>query len=194
LFVTKSTIAIEGDPVKVAAPPCHTRGMTGDVATRNGWLRLSDADLLRQCLEENYKASGPGGQHRNKVATAVRLHHEPSGVTAHGEETRSQAENRRHALSRLRERIAFTIRARFDLDAPDAPPELVAQRRGGGLLAVNPKNPSFPLIAATALDALAAADGSYAAAARALGLTTSQLLKFLQSDRELWRAVSESRR
>ena len=127
------------------------------------------------------------------METAVRLHHGPSGVTASGEETRSQEENRRHAVHRLRDKIAFTVRAPFDLDAPDVPPELVAQRRGESL-SVNPKNPSFPLIAATALDALEAAAGSYAKAARALGVTTSQLLKFLQSDRELWRAVSESRR
>jgi hypothetical protein len=167
--------------------------MTSEVIARNTWLRLSNADLLRQCREEHYRASGPGGQHRNKVSTAVRLHHELSGLSAHGEETRSQAENRRHALSRLRERIAFTIRAPFELDAPGLPPELVAQRRGSGLLSVNAKNPSFPLIAATALDALAAAGGSYASAARALGVSTSQLLKFLQSDRELWRAVSEAR-
>jgi len=59
---------------------------------------------------------------------------------------------------------------------------------------VNPKNPNFPLIAATALDALEAAGGSYADGARALGVTTSQLLKLLKSDRELWRAVSEGRR
>jgi hypothetical protein len=58
---------------------------------------------------------------------------------------------------------------------------------------VNPKNRNFPLIAATALDALAAGSGSYAAAAQLLGVSTSQLLKFLQSDRELWRAVSEGR-
>jgi hypothetical protein len=168
--------------------------MNADASNRNGWLRLTDTDLLRQCREERYRASGPGGQHRNKVETAVRLHHGPSGLTARGEETRSQEENRRHALARLRERIAFTVRARFDLDAPDVPPEFDAQRGRGGTLAVNPKNQHFPLIVATSLDALEAAGGSYANAARTLGVTTSQLLKFLKSDRELWRAVSENRR
>jgi hypothetical protein len=158
---------------------------------RNGWLRLPDADLLRQCREERYKSSGPGGQHRNKVETAVRLHHDASGVTAQGEETRSQDENRRHALKRLREKIAFAVRSPFNLDAPDVPPEFAAQRGRSGSLAANTKNPNFPLVAATALDALAAAGNSYAAAAHALGVTTSQLRKFLQSDRELWRAVSE---
>jgi hypothetical protein len=162
-----------------------------DARTRNGWLRASDTNLLRQCREERYKSSGPGGQHRNKVETAVRLHHSPSGVTASGEETRSQEENRRHAIHRLREKIAFSARSPFDPQSPDLPPEFVAQRGRNGSLAVNAKNPNFGLIAATALDALAAAEGSYATAARALGITTSQLRKFLQSHRELWRAVSE---
>jgi len=164
-----------------------------DAATRNGWLRLASRELLADCREEHYRASGPGGQHRNKVETAVRLHHAPTGLIAQGQETRSQEDNRRHALNRLRERIAREIRAPFDLNAPVLPPELAAQVDAKGRLAVNPKNPAFALIVATALDALEAAEGSYAKAAHGLGITTSQLLKFLQSDREVWRKVNESR-
>jgi hypothetical protein len=125
------------------------------------------------------------------VETAIRLHHTPSGITAQAGETRSLAENRRHALRRLRERIAFELRAPFDLESPALPTEFIAQRGPTDKLAVNPKNPVFPLMAAIALDALAAAGGGYAAAAEALGVTTSQLLRFLKSDRELWRGASQ---
>lgn len=50
---------------------------------------------------ETYKASGPGGQHRNKRETAVRIRHLPSGVTALATEHRSQARNKALALRRL---------------------------------------------------------------------------------------------
>ncbi len=160
---------------------------------REGWLRLDDEALLKQCRQERYRSSGPGGQRRNKVETAIRLHHGPSGLSAQAEESRYLRENRLRALRRLRERIALEVRARFDLDAPALPPELLGQRGPKGTLAVNPSNPAYPVIVATALDALAAAGGSYATAARALGITTSQLLRFLKSDAEVWRSVNESR-
>lgn len=55
---------------------------------------------------EFYKSSGPGGQHKNKRSTAVRITHLPSGIKAIAEEERSQAANKEIALRRLKERLA----------------------------------------------------------------------------------------
>ncbi len=160
---------------------------------RNAWLRLDDVALLKECQQERYRASGPGGQRRNKVETAIRLHHRSSGLMAQAEESRYLQENRTRALRRLRERMALELRIPFDLEAPPSVPEILAQRGPKGRLSVNPRNRGYPIIVATVLDALEAAEGSYAKAARALGLTTSQLLRFLRSDPHVWRAAPRPR-
>jgi protein subunit release factor A len=54
---------------------------------------------------ETFKASGPGGQHRNKRETAVRVRHLPSGITALATEHRSQARNKALAFRRLELRV-----------------------------------------------------------------------------------------
>ena len=61
--------------------------------------------LKKQVIIETYRSSGPGGQRKNKVETAVRLRHLPSGMTVVATEQRSQAENRRVAFERLRDRL-----------------------------------------------------------------------------------------
>ncbi len=63
------------------------------------------AKLEAECDLEFFKASGPGGQHRNKRETAVRIHHRPSGVTVAAVERRSQAMNREEAFRRLVEKL-----------------------------------------------------------------------------------------
>ena len=68
------------------------------------WL-LEDEALLAQCEVQAHRASGPGGQHRNKAETAVRLVHLPTGVRVEGKDERSRTQNLRIALGRLREKL-----------------------------------------------------------------------------------------
>ncbi len=66
---------------------------------------ISPAALDAQTRLEYFVAGGPGGQHRNKTETGVRLHHAPSGIIVTATERRSQHENRVIAFERLRERL-----------------------------------------------------------------------------------------
>ena len=64
-------------------------------------------DILEEEVElEFLKGSGPGGQHRNKRETGVRLRHPPSGVTVMATERRSQLRNRELAFERLISRLS----------------------------------------------------------------------------------------
>ncbi|MEO5718120.1 MAG: peptide chain release factor-like protein [Chthoniobacterales bacterium] len=60
-------------------------------------LGIQEADLK----ESFARSSGPGGQHVNKVSTAVTLKHLPSGLSVTVQDSRSQARNRQLALERL---------------------------------------------------------------------------------------------
>jgi protein subunit release factor B len=64
--------------------------------------RMEKLGVRESDLEETFAhSSGPGGQNVNKVATAVRLRHRPSGVSVTVQDSRSQLRNRRLARERL---------------------------------------------------------------------------------------------
>ena len=73
-------------------------------------LAMDDEALLRTCEISTFVGGGPGGQHRNKTASAVRLVHPSTGLTVTATERRSQAQNRTTALERLRAALARLTR------------------------------------------------------------------------------------
>src|SRR3989304_3054658 len=79
----------------------------GDSADR--YLLLDDHALVGQCSVDHYRASGPGGQKRNKTSSAVRLRHHPSGLLVIAEESRSQHNNKARAVHRLRVELALRV-------------------------------------------------------------------------------------
>ncbi|HXH22196.1 MAG TPA: peptide chain release factor-like protein [Dehalococcoidia bacterium] len=145
-------------------------------------MTYSDKELLRECDVHTHRASGPGGQNRNKVESAVRLVHRPTGITVNAYESRSQHENKARALRRLRVALALRVRS----PAPEGVPEAVAACIGrDGRLAVGRRDARYLDCASAVLDVLQAHDGRLSDAARHLGLSTGNLSRFLVADDDL---------
>lgn len=86
------------------------------------------ASLERDCTVEFFIASGPGGQHRNKVETGVRLVHRPSGIMVTATERRSQFANREMAFERMEERLQ-RLQRRREPRIPTRPSTASRERR-----------------------------------------------------------------
>ena len=157
---------------------------------RAAWTNLTDGQLLAQCEVDTYRASGPGGQKRNKTDSAVRLRHRPTGLIVTAADSRSQHQNRARALRRLRAALAFDRRQ----DLPDeAPPPEVAEQCAAGRLGLGPKDPRFLPAAAWILDLLVRKRGRVAETAERIGIPTAKLVKFLQQDPDAWTAANRIR-
>jgi protein subunit release factor B len=75
-----------------------------------------------------YRASGPGGQHRNTTDSAVRIRHLPTGIIVQATESRSQLRNREVAMERLATALRKRMQKRRPRIATKTPKRAVEKR------------------------------------------------------------------
>ena len=147
--------------------------------------------LAGECDLRFTRRSGPGGQNRNKVETAVVLKHRPTGLGAEASERRSQGENLEAALFRLR--ITLALKIRLPVEPGAAPTELWRSRCRGGKVVVNPSHGDFPALLAEALDRLDACGSDPRSAAAGLGCSPTQLVRLLKDEPRAFMQVNAAR-
>ncbi len=170
--------------------------MTGLKSDRHP-AQLPPEELEKQIHWETARGTGPGGQHRNKTDTAVRITHVPTGIRAQAGERRSLRMNRSRALDRLRRKLA--LEHRMPLPRHGEPPlylpsELWRSRLKQNRVVVSPRHDDFPALLAEALDVLEDCGQHIARAAHLLETTTAQLVRFLALEPAALAAVNERRR
>ncbi|XP_024535874.1 uncharacterized protein LOC9637859 isoform X2 [Selaginella moellendorffii] len=159
-------------------------GESNSAATSIAYLRMSERDLVAQCKMDTFRATGPGGQHRNKTESAA-------------SEDRSQHRNRESAVQRLRHTIAIKLRSPVNLEGYVVAPELAQilplkeTRKSSRQL--GPNHPDYLLGLQLLLDLIDSVGGSVSIAAEKLGLSTGSLSKVITSDNSLLVAVNEIR-
>jgi hypothetical protein len=144
--------------------------------------RLPAEQLLQDCLVRRTRHGGPGGQHRNKVETAIEILHQPTGIVSFAAERRSQEANRQVAVFRLRTLLAIRVRSVNSSEVH--PTELWQKRCRQQKIQCNERHDEFPAMLAEALDALDAKDFEPAVAAAALGCSSTQLIRFIAHQSE----------
>ena len=153
---------------------------------------LDEELLLKDCQIGFGRTSGPGGQHRNKVETAVNITHIPTGVEASAGERRKQFENRVMAIKRLRLKLAIKFRTQVHWQK-HKPSELWVSRRQGTQMSVNPNHQDYPALLAEAMDLVFARRYDVAGAAGVLGISMSQLAKLIRHEKHAFAMVNEGR-
>lgn len=153
---------------------------------------LPTDQLLAECEIRRGRRRGPGGQHRNKVETAVVIQHTPTGVKGEATERRSQEQNRRMAILRLRVNLALSVRREVDANKP--PSDLWRSRCKSGRIAVSDSHDDFPALLAEALDVISAHEMEMKSAGQSLGCTPSQLTKLLKLESRALQIINDHRR
>ena len=146
---------------------------------RDTLLAMDDEELSRYCRFEFIKATGNGGQKRNKTSSAVRVHLEDYALSAEDCSERSQHRNRAVALAKLRRKLAYAVRLDyFPFERSECSVE----------------HADYPRYLAKLLDLLVSCNLDYRQAALVYGVSASRLLKIISRDAELFAYYNNMRK
>ncbi|MEM6749559.1 MAG: peptide chain release factor-like protein [Planctomycetota bacterium] len=149
--------------------------------------QLDDDALLARCKRSADRSTGPGGTRHDTVRSAVTLEDRDTGLVARASDRREAARNLSLALRRMRFELALHVRCGWV-----APSDRWRARVRNKQLAINPGHADAPALVAEALDAIEAR-GDVKPAAEALGVSTTQLVRFLATEPRALAAVNERR-
>ncbi len=147
--------------------------------------------LLDECSVKRTRGSGPGGQHRNKVETAIVITHDSTGIVGQASEKRSQNQNKDAAIVRLRINLALGVRT--DIVEDQITSELWRSRIRSRKIQVSVLHSDFPSLLSEALDWTFFHSLEIALAASSLGLSTSQLVKFIKLEPAAFEMINRER-
>ena len=150
-----------------------------------------EAQLLDHCKLTFSRASGPGGQNRNKVETCVQIEYIPASIIATASERRTQNENRKIAVQRLRCKLAVELRPMSDVTSTaKISIALAAKKQIGsakwqqycrnGRIDISDSNSDWPAILAEIIGFMSISNWNISDVASILGSSSSQLVKLLK--------------
>ena len=146
-------------------------------------LALSDEELMKECRFDAMRGTGPGGQKRNKTSSAARVTHLESGLSAFDDVTRSQHQNLKHALDKLRGEIAVNLLPGVGEPTPGIPLAPVPK----------PNSRNYFLWLGRIFDALLATDFQMPEAAARFECSPSHLIRIVAKDEFAWQKLAEAR-
>ncbi len=145
------------------------------------FLRKSDQELQNLSRMDIYKATGRGGQKKNKTSNAIRLSLGNLSVTQSA--SRSRADNISKAVKKLRLAIALDIGSGFQERSGwrDFPEEILPYLQSD-LIRINPKNKVFPIFLGNFIDVFIHHQGNWKKIAEQFNTSNSQIRRFTQEN------------
>jgi hypothetical protein len=160
----------------------------------------TEEHLMAQCRLTFSRASGPGGQNRNKVETSVQIEFVPGGIIVSASERRTQNENRKVAIQRLRCKLAVELRpATGPASKAQSSDEISTSRTWqeycrNGRIDIAVTNNDWPAILAEVISLMCRCDWNISSVAAKLGTSSSQLVKLLKKHSPAFSLFNQERK